>query len=52
MDKYVCSVCSYVYDPQQGDSNAGIKAGTPFGSLPDSWECPMCGVGKEMFEKE
>jgi rubredoxin len=52
MDKYTCSVCGYTYDPEIGDSDAGIEAGTPLSGLPDSWECPMCGVGQEMFEKE
>ncbi|HPT38374.1 MAG TPA: rubredoxin, partial [Methanothrix sp.] len=27
MDKYVCSVCGYVYDPQKGDSTSGIAPG-------------------------
>ena len=52
MDKYVCKVCGYVYDPAVGDDTQGIAAGTGFDALPDSWVCPLCGVGKEDFEKE
>ena len=52
MDKYVCSVCGYVYDPEQGDSDNGIAAGTKFEDLPDDWTCPVCGADKELFEKE
>ncbi|HIW48309.1 MAG TPA: rubredoxin [Firmicutes bacterium] len=52
MDKYVCKVCGYVYDPAVGDDTQGIAAGTSFDALPDSWVCPLCGVGKEDFEKE
>jgi flavin reductase (DIM6/NTAB) family NADH-FMN oxidoreductase RutF/rubredoxin len=52
MDKYVCSVCGYVYDPETGDPNNGIKPGTKFEDLPDDWVCPVCGAGKESFEKE
>ncbi|MDR1689343.1 MAG: rubredoxin [Clostridiales bacterium] len=52
MEKYVCSVCGYTYDPDLGDADAGIESGTDFADLPDDWVCPMCGVGKEMFEKE
>ena len=52
MDKYVCLICSYVYDPEAGDSDAGINPGTSFESLPEDWVCPDCGVGKEDFEKE
>jgi rubredoxin len=52
MDKYVCTVCGYIYDPAEGDSESGIPAGTPFEKLPEDWVCPLCGVGKDMFEKE
>jgi rubredoxin len=51
VDKYKCTVCGYIYDPAQGDSTQGIKPGMPFSALPDSWACPDCGVGKDMFEK-
>jgi rubredoxin len=51
MDKYKCTVCGYIYDPKIGDSTQGIKPGTAFSELPDSWVCPECGVGKDMFEK-
>ena len=52
MDKYTCMVCGYVYDPEVGDSDAGIEAGTSFDDLPEDWVCPLCGVGKDQFEKE
>ncbi|MDD2654279.1 MAG: rubredoxin, partial [Candidatus Omnitrophica bacterium] len=39
------------YDPEKGDPTQDVKPGTPFESLPDSWVCPECGVGKDMFEK-
>ncbi|MGI6442910.1 MAG: rubredoxin [Synergistaceae bacterium] len=51
MDKYICTVCGYEYDPAVGDADAGIAPGTSFDSLPDDWLCPVCGVGKDMFEK-
>ena len=52
MDKYVCQVCGYVYDPEQGDSEADIPAGTSFDDLPEDWVCPVCGAGKSEFAKE
>lgn len=52
MEKYVCIVCGWVYDPAVGDPDNGIKAGTPFAELPDDWVCPECGVGKDMFEPQ
>jgi len=51
MDKYECTVCGYVYDPAEGDPDGDIAPGTPFGALPDDWECPECGAGKEDFEQ-
>jgi rubredoxin len=51
MDKYVC-VCGYVYDPEVGDPDSGIAPGTAFEDIPDDWVCPICGVGKDMFEKQ
>lgn len=48
--KYVCTVCGYVYDPEKGDPDAGIAAGTPFEELDESFVCPLCGVGKELFD--
>jgi rubredoxin len=51
MDKYVCTVCGYIYDPEKGDLVSGIAPGTAFENLPDDWICPECGVGKEQFKK-
>lgn len=52
MKKYVCTACNYVYDPSVGDPENGIAAGTPFEELPEDWTCPLCGLGKEVFEVE
>jgi flavin reductase (DIM6/NTAB) family NADH-FMN oxidoreductase RutF/rubredoxin len=51
MDKYECTVCGYIYDPELGDPDSGIKPGTPFEQLPDDWSCPVCGASKDQFEK-
>ena len=52
MDKYVCIVCGYVYDPAHGDPANGIQPGTPFEQIPDDWVCPDCGASKDQFEKQ
>ena len=52
MDKYVCNVCGYEYDPEVGDPDNGLAPGTAFEDLPDTWTCPMCGVGKDEFSKK
>ncbi len=52
MQKYKCTVCGYIYEPEKGDPDSGIKPGTPFEELPDDWVCPVCGADKSLFEKE
>lgn len=43
MNKYKCTICGYIYDEEA----EGVK----FEDLPEDWSCPLCGVGKELFEK-
>lgn len=52
MGKYVCLICGYVYDPKTGDPDNGVKPGTSFEAIPDTWVCPVCGAGKDQFEKQ
>ncbi len=52
MGRYVCGVCGWVYDPQEGDPENGVAPGTAFADLPDDWVCPVCGVGKAEFSSE
>ena len=52
MQKYVCTVCGYVYDPEAGDPDGGIAAGTPFDQIPDGWVCPECGAAKTDFQPQ
>jgi len=48
--KYMCTVCRYVYDPAKGDPDGGIPPGTPFDKIPDNWVCPICRASKKMFK--
>jgi len=52
MDNYVCTVCGYVYNPEQGDPDNGVDPGTKWEDVPGDWECPVCGASKDDFEKE
>lgn len=52
MKTYICTVCGYEYDPAKGDEEHGIAPGTAFESLPDDFVCPVCGVGKDLFEAQ
>jgi rubredoxin len=49
MSKWECSICGYIYDPEIGDPDNNVAAGTTFEALPDNWECPLCGAPKEDF---
>ena len=42
--KYICSICGYVYDPEEHE-------GVAFEALPDDWKCPRCKQPKEKFNK-
>lgn len=42
-NRYQCTICGYIYD----DSKEEIA----FEDLPDTWTCPLCGVGKDKFIK-
>lgn len=46
---YECRSCGYVYEPRKGDGQNKIPPGTLFEELPNTWRCPVCGVGKAQF---
>jgi len=52
MEKYVCVICGYVYDPEVGDPDTGIPSETAFTDLPADWMCPDCGSPLSSFEEE
>lgn len=47
--KYACEICGWEYDEETGDPENGLEPGTLFDELPDDFECPLCGAGKEDF---
>lgn len=50
MNKYICTVCGYVYDEEKGIPEEGIAPGTTWDELPEDWVCPLCGATKAEFE--
>ena len=50
--KYVCKVCGWIYDEQEGYLDGGILPGTKWEDVPDDFACPLCYVGKDQFEEE
>ena len=51
MNKYVCDVCGYIYDPAKGDPDNGVKPGTAWEDVPANWVCPDCGASKKEFSE-
>ena len=49
--RYICDVCGYIYDEAAGDPDNGVAAGTVWADVPDTWVCPLCGVGKDQFSE-
>ncbi len=47
---FVCDICGYEYNPDVGDPDIGIEAGTAFADVPDDFRCPLCGAVKNMFK--
>ena len=50
--RYICSICGYVYDEDLGAPEVGILPGTSFEELPETFTCPLCSMGKEVFHEE
>lgn len=50
-EKYNCP-CGYVYDEAEGDPENGIAPGTKWADVPEDWVCPICELGKDVFEKD
>ncbi|MFH0816814.1 MAG: rubredoxin [Methanobacteriota archaeon] len=51
MAKMVCTICGWVYDPEQGGPAKGVKPGTGFDRLPPDFRCPKCGAAKKWFKE-
>ena len=50
LQQWICTSCGFIYDPEQGDPDGGIPAGTAFEDIPNDWFCPVCGARKKDFE--
>ena len=52
MSKYKCTVCGFIYDEAEGSPAEGVAPGTKWADVPADYLCPLCSVGKELFEEE
>jgi rubredoxin len=44
--------CGYTYDEARGNPREGFPPGTPWSAVPDTWNCPDCGVESKLdFER-
>lgn len=50
-ESYVCVICGFTYNPEEGDPSMGIPPGTAFEDLPEDYKCPICNASKEYFKK-
>ncbi len=50
--KYVCNICGYIYDEDAGEPEMDVTPGTKWDEIPNTFKCPLCGVGKEDFSLE
>ena len=52
MEKYICSVCGFLYDEETAERNPEGQL-IPFQDLKSSdtseWSCPNCGVNIDLF---
>jgi len=49
---YVCDVCGYEYDEAAGEPDSGVEPGTKWEDVPENFECPLCGAGKDAFSEK
>ena len=48
---FVCLICGFTYNPEEGDPTAGIPPGTPWEDVPDDYKCPICNASKDYFRE-
>lgn len=49
MQKYICTVCGYIYDEALGRPQENILPGTVWREVPNDFMCPLCGATKDEF---
>lgn len=51
MKKWICSICGWIYDEENGDPDYNLEPGVAFEDLPADFVCPLCGAEKDAFEE-
>jgi rubredoxin len=47
---WMCLICGWIYEEEQGCPEEGLAPGTRWEDIPEDWTCPDCGAVKEDFE--
>ncbi len=47
---YMCVICGFIYEEEQGLPEEGIPPGTRWEDVPENWQCPDCFAAKEDFD--
>eukprot|EP00238_Polyblepharides_amylifera_P000958 CAMPEP_0196570616 /NCGR_PEP_ID=MMETSP1081-20130531/752_1 /TAXON_ID=36882 /ORGANISM="Pyramimonas amylifera, Strain CCMP720" /LENGTH=192 /DNA_ID=CAMNT_0041887157 /DNA_START=112 /DNA_END=690 /DNA_ORIENTATION=+ len=47
-----CKSCQYIFNESVGDPDFPVAAGTPFKSVPEDYQCPVCGAEKNLFSSK
>jgi len=50
--KWECRSCQYVYEDEKGDPEFPVSPGTKFAAIDASYQCPVCGADKSLFESK
>ena len=48
--RYECVICGFIYDEAEGLPEDDIAPGTRWEDIPETWECPDCGISKSAFD--
>jgi len=47
---WMCVVCGWIYDEEEGLPEEGIEPGPRWEEIPDDFKCPECGATKAEFD--
>lgn len=47
---WMCVVCGWIYEEEEGLPEEGIAPGTRWEDIPEDFVCPECGASKSDFE--
>lgn len=52
MQKYICSICGFIYDESAGYPEGSIVPGSRWQDISEDWVCPLCGAFKDAFKEQ